>query len=67
PTVDFPNPEDPNAFKLALELANKVDADLVLTDYSNLGTLDYVFFACVAAWIIMLGIRLYVINVKNKQ
>lgn len=32
PTVDFPNPEDPNAFKLALELANKVDADLVLAN-----------------------------------
>ncbi len=44
-----------------------ITAVLVLTDYSNLGTLDYVFFACVAAWIIMLGIRLYVINVKNKQ
>ena len=30
PTVDYPNPEDPNAFKLALELAKKVDADVVL-------------------------------------
>ena len=30
PTVSYPNPEDPNAFKLALELANKVDADVVL-------------------------------------
>ena len=30
PTVDYPNPEDPKAFKLALELANKVDADVVL-------------------------------------
>ena len=30
PTVDYPNPEDPRAFKLALELAKKVDADVVL-------------------------------------
>lgn len=30
PTVDYPNPEDPKAFKLALELAQKVDADVVL-------------------------------------
>lgn len=30
PTVDYPNPEDKNAFKLALELAKKVDADVVL-------------------------------------
>lgn len=30
PTVDYPNPEDRKAFKLALELAEKVDADVVL-------------------------------------
>ena len=30
PTVDYPNPEDPKAFKLALELAKKVEADVVL-------------------------------------
>ena len=30
PTVDYPNPEDPKAFRLALELAKKVDADVVL-------------------------------------
>lgn len=29
-TLDYPNPEDPKAFKLALELAKKVDADIVL-------------------------------------
>lgn len=29
-TVDYPNPEDPRAFKMALELAKKVDADVVL-------------------------------------
>ncbi len=30
PTVDYPNPEDVKAFKLALKLAKKVDADIVL-------------------------------------
>lgn len=30
PTVSYPNPEDPAAFALALKLAKKVDADIVL-------------------------------------
>lgn len=30
PTVSYPNPEDPNAFRLALELAEEINADLVL-------------------------------------
>ena len=30
PTVDYPNPEAKEAFKLALDLAKKVDSDLVL-------------------------------------
>lgn len=30
PTVSYPNPEDPKAFVLALELAKKVDADVIL-------------------------------------
>lgn len=30
PTVSYPNPEDPKAFTLALELAARVDADIVL-------------------------------------
>lgn len=30
PTVSYPNPEDKAAFKLALELAGQVDADIVL-------------------------------------
>ena len=30
PTVSYPNPEDPKAFKLALELAKEKDADVVL-------------------------------------
>ncbi len=32
PTVSYPNPEDKNAFKLALELAKKVNADIVLAN-----------------------------------
>lgn len=32
PTVDYPNPEDDNSFKLAIELAKKVDADLVVAN-----------------------------------
>ena len=32
PTVDYPNPEDPKAMKLALELGEKVHADLVLAN-----------------------------------
>ena len=30
PTVDYPNPEDPKAFELALKLADRVNADIVL-------------------------------------
>ena len=30
PTVDYPNPEDKKAFKMALNLAKKIDADIVL-------------------------------------
>ena len=32
PTVEYPNPESKDAFKLALDLANKVDADIVLAN-----------------------------------
>ena len=32
PTVSYPNPEDKNAFKLALELAKKENADVVLAN-----------------------------------
>lgn len=32
PTVSYPNPEDPKAFVLALELAKKVDADVILAN-----------------------------------
>ena len=54
PTVSYPNPEDPKAFALALDLAKKVDADLILAtdpDADRLGvyakdstTNEYVFF-----------------------
>ena len=32
PTVGYPNPEDPKAFKLALELAAKVNADIIIAN-----------------------------------
>ena len=32
PTVSYPNPEDPKAFDLALKLAKKVDADIVIAN-----------------------------------
>ncbi|MBO4838529.1 MAG: phospho-sugar mutase [Lachnospiraceae bacterium] len=32
PTVGYPNPEDPKAFVLALELARKVNADIVIAN-----------------------------------
>ena len=32
PTVSYPNPEDPKAFALALDLAKKVDADIILAN-----------------------------------
>lgn len=32
PTVEYPNPESKDAFKLALDLAKKVDADIVLAN-----------------------------------
>ena len=32
PTVSYPNPEDPKAFVLALELAKKIDADVILAN-----------------------------------
>ena len=54
PTVDYPNPEDPKAYKLALKLAEKVDADIILAtdpDSDRLGiyvkdtkTDEYIFY-----------------------
>lgn len=54
PTVSYPNPEDANAYTLALKLAKEVDADIILAndpDADRLGvyvkdskTNEYVFF-----------------------
>lgn len=44
PTVSYPNPEDANAFALALNLAKKVDADIILAtdpDADRLGVYGY--------------------------
>ena len=30
PTVEYPNPEDPKSFELALDLAKEIDADIIL-------------------------------------
>lgn len=32
PTVEYPNPEDPKAFTLAIQLAKKVEADIILAN-----------------------------------
>lgn len=40
-TVSYPNPEDPNAFKLALKLADEIDADIIVgtdPDADRVGT-----------------------------
>lgn len=56
PTVEYPNPEAKPAFKLALELAGKVDADLVLAtdpDADRLGV--YVKDAKTGEYIVLTG------------
>ena len=40
---------------------------MFLTDFNDLQTIDYVLIVSVVAWLIMLGIRLYVVNVRNKR
>ncbi|WP_027405680.1 hypothetical protein [Anaerovibrio sp. RM50] len=42
-------------------------AVLAMTNFSDLQTIDYVVIVSVVAWLIMLGIRLYVVNVRNKR
>lgn len=32
PTVEYPNPEEPSAYKLAIKLADKVDADIIIAN-----------------------------------
>ena len=54
PTVNYPNPEEPKAYDLALKLAKKVDADIILAtdpDSDRLGihvkdtkTGEYIFY-----------------------
>ena len=54
PTVEYPNPEEPKAYDLALKLAKKVDADIILAtdpDSDRLGihvkdikTGEYIFY-----------------------
>lgn len=36
-------------------------------DYSNLSTFDMVVIFAVVFWVVMLGVRLYIINVRNKR
>jgi Phosphomannomutase len=74
PTVKYPNPEDPKAFEMALDLAKKVDADIVLAtdpDADRLGmyvkdnlTCEYVAFTGNMSGII---IAEYIMNEKNKK
>ena len=74
PTVDYPNPEDKKAFKLALELAKKVDSDLVLAtdpDADRLGvyaknseTGEYVPFTGNMSGLL---IAEYILSEKNKR
>ena len=40
---------------------------LFLTNFNDLQTIDYVLIVSVVAWLIMLGIRLYVVNARNKR
>ncbi|MBQ1856537.1 MAG: hypothetical protein II137_08110 [Anaerovibrio sp.] len=40
---------------------------MFLTNFNDLQTIDYVLIVSVVAWLIMLGIRLYVVNVRNKR
>ena len=42
-------------------------AVLFMTNFNDLQTIDYVLIVIVIAWLIMLGIRLYVVNVRNKR
>ncbi|WP_407396872.1 hypothetical protein [Anaerovibrio sp.] len=40
---------------------------MFMTNFNDLQTIDYVLIVSVVAWLIMLGIRLYVVNVRNKR
>ena len=74
PTVKFPNPEDPEAFELALKLAKETEADIVLAndpDADRIGlfgrdskTGEYVLFN---GNMLALIIAEYVINSKREN
>ena len=75
PTVDYPNPEAKEAFKLALDLAKKIDADLVLAtdpDADRLGiyakdtrTGEYMDFTGNMSGLLIAEYRLSQLNEKN--
>ena len=74
PTVSYPNPEDPKAFELALNLAKKVDADVILaTDpdadrlgiyVKNKGANEYTSFTGNMSGLL---IAEYIINQKKEK
>ncbi|NLC67585.1 MAG: phospho-sugar mutase [Clostridiaceae bacterium] len=73
PTVKYPNPEDKSAFTLALELAKKEDADLIIAtdpDSDRIGIMvrskkgDYVFLTGNQAGCLMLD---YVLGQKKEK
>ena len=75
PTVDYPNPEAKEAFKLALNLAKKIDADLVLAtdpDADRLGvyakdtkTGEYMDFTGNMSGLLIAEYRLSALKEKN--
>lgn len=75
PTVDYPNPEAKEAFKLALALGKKVDADLILAtdpDADRLGiyakdvkTGEYMPFTGNMSGLLIAEYRLYALKEKN--
>ena len=76
PTVTYPNPEDKNAFKLALDLAQEVQADIVLAtdpDADRLGVYvkdnkenKYVSFTGNMMGVLISAYRIEQLKQKNK-
>ena len=75
PTVTYPNPEDKNAFKIALNLAQEVDADVVLAtdpDADRLGIYvkdnkenEYISFTGNVIGVLIAAYRLEQLKKKN--
>ncbi len=75
PTVTYPNPEDKNAFKIALNLAQEVDADVVLAtdpDADRLGIYvkdnkenEYISFTGNMIGVLIAAYRLEQLKKKN--